>query len=131
MPPAASPAVAETLEESARRIGRHAWLELRLFEILGTWVTAVPELEAKAVVADQSYHHAWHAELWHGLLPSVPHLHAPDLVVPADPTTAEQVDSLVAASGTVERLAGLYEVVLPRLIKLRRRSGEAAGTPSA
>jgi hypothetical protein len=44
----AVPRVAETLEESARRIGGHAWIEQRLFEILGTWVTAVPELEAKA-----------------------------------------------------------------------------------
>jgi hypothetical protein len=111
-----SPAVAETLEESARRIGHHAWIELRLFELLGAWVTAIPELEAKAVVAAQSYHHAWHAELWHGLLPSVPHLHAPDLVVPAGPATAEQIDSLAAAMGTVERLAGLYDVVLPGLI---------------
>jgi hypothetical protein len=107
---------AETLEESARRIGHHAWIEQRLFEILGGWVTAVPELEAKAVLATQSYHHAWHAELWHGLLPSVPQLHAPDLVTPADPGTAQQIDSLTAATGTVERLSGLYEVVLPGLI---------------
>ena len=114
--PAPSPRGAETLEESARRIGQHAWIEQRLFEILGAWVTAVPELEAKAVLATQSYHHAWHAELWHGLLPSVPHIHAPDLVTPADATIAEQIDSLAAATGTVEKLAGLYEVVLPALI---------------
>jgi hypothetical protein len=114
------PAVAEMLEESARRIGHHAWIELRLFETLGAWVTAVPELEAKAVLAAQSYHHAWHAELWHGLLPSVPHLHGPDLVVPAGPATAAQIDSLAEATGTVERLAGLYEVVLPALMDAYR-----------
>jgi hypothetical protein len=114
--PAPSPRRAETLEESARRIGHHAWIEQRLFEILGAWVTAVPELEAKAVLAAQSYHHAWHAELWHGLLPSVPHIHGPDLVTAADPSTAEQIDSLAAATDTVERLARLYEVVLPGLI---------------
>jgi len=68
------------------------------------------------VLATQSYHHAWHAELWHGLLPSVPHLHAPDLVTPADSATTDQIDSLTAATGTVERLSGLYEVVLPGLI---------------
>ena len=114
------PAVAETLEESARRIGHHAWIELRLFETLGAWVAAVPELEAKAVLAAESYHHAWHAELWHGLLPSVPHLHGPDLVVPSGPATAAQIDSLAAATGTVERLAGLYEVVLPALMAAYR-----------
>jgi hypothetical protein len=37
-------------------------------------------------------------------------------VVPAGPATAEQIDSLAAAMGTVERLAGLYDVVLPGLI---------------
>jgi hypothetical protein len=111
-----SVAVAETLEESARRIGHNAWIELRLFETLGAWVTAIPELEPKAVVATQSYHHAWHAELWHGLLPSVPHLHAPDLVVPGDPGTAAQISALGAATGTVERLTLFYEDVLPGLI---------------
>ena len=114
--PAPSPPGVETLEESARHIGHHAWIEQRLFEILGAWVTAVPELEAKAVLATQSYHHAWHAELWHGLLPSVPHIHTPDLVTPADATTAERIGSLAAAKGTVEKLAGLYEVVLPALV---------------
>ena len=47
---------AETLEDSARRIGHHAWVEQRLFETLGTWVPTTPEPEAKALVADQSLH---------------------------------------------------------------------------
>jgi hypothetical protein len=37
-------------------------------------------------------------------------------VTPADAATAEQIDSLAAATGTVERLCSLYEVVLPGLI---------------
>ena len=28
--------VAETIEESGRRIGRHSWVEARLFEIVGS-----------------------------------------------------------------------------------------------
>ena len=30
--------VAETIEESGRRIGHHAWVEARLFEVVGSSV---------------------------------------------------------------------------------------------
>ena len=75
-------AAAETLEASARRIGRHAWVEQNLFETVGGWVTSAPEPAAKAVLAAQSLHHAWRAEQWYGLLPAVPHLAVEDLVTP-------------------------------------------------
>jgi hypothetical protein len=111
-------AAAETIHQSGRRIGGHAWIELRLFETVGAWVTSVPELEAKAVLATQSHHHAWHAELWHGLLPSIPDLRAADLVAPSSPGVAALVDALAdpQAAGTIERLTGLYRVALPHLI---------------
>mgnify|MGYP003403007899 CR=1 FL=1 len=66
--------VAETIDESGRRIGHHAWIEMRLFETVGAWVASVSEPEVKALLAAQSHHHAWHAELWHGLLPGLPHM---------------------------------------------------------
>jgi hypothetical protein len=110
--------VSETIHQSGRRIGGHAWIELRLFETVGAWVTSVPELEAKATLATQSHHHAWHAELWHGLLPSIPDLQAADLVMPGSEGAAALVDALAdpGAAGTVERLTGLYRVALPHLI---------------
>jgi hypothetical protein len=111
--------VAETIEQSGRRIGHHAWIEMRLFETVGAWVTSVPELEVKAVLAAQSHHHAWHAELWHGLLPSIPDLRTADLIAPADDGTRAMVDSLVEPAGpdrTTERLERLYREVIPRLI---------------
>jgi hypothetical protein len=108
---------AETIEQSGRRIGGHAWFELRLFETVGGWVTTVPELEAKATLAAQSHHHAWHAELWHGLLPGIPdHLRPADLVVPAGEGARKLAGALAGSTGTVERLVGLYRVALPQLI---------------
>ncbi len=110
-------AVAETIEQSGCRIGGHAWIELRLFETVGGWVTTVPELEAKATLATQSHHHAWHAELWHGLLPSIPgHPGPADLVAPAGDGAQALVEALAEAPGTVERLVGLYRVTLPYLV---------------
>ena len=111
--------VAETIEQSGRRIGHHAWIEMRLFEIIGAWVGSVPELEVKAVLAAQSHHHAWHAELWHGLLPSIPDLRTADLIAPADGATRAIVDSLAEPAGphgTAQRLELLYRRVVPRLI---------------
>jgi hypothetical protein len=122
--------VAETIEESGRRIGHHEWIELRLFETLGRWAASMPHLDAKLLLDAQSHHHAWHAELWHGLLPTVGDVSAADLVLPADEEQARLIDALAEpcdpdraesdgaaqADSTIERLAGLYRVVLPRLI---------------
>jgi len=113
------PDVAETIDESGRRIGHHAWVEMRLFETLGRWSGSVREPRARALFASQSHHHAWHAEMWHGLLPALPHLPTSDLVTPTDDdaalvatlTALDEADEPVAA-----RLAAVYGTVLPHLV---------------
>lgn len=102
----------------ARRAGAYAWLEMRLFELLGRWATTVPEPAAAAQLGTASRHHAWHAELWHEHLPSIPGLDAAELVAPADVGIAAAVDDLVtAAPGSgVEPLASAYRVLVPRLV---------------
>ena len=101
---------AETLEASAQRIGRHAWVEQNLFETVGGWVTSTPEPAAKAVLAAQSLHHAWRAEQWYGLLPAVPHLAVEDLVTPPPDVLPLPGDE------TAARLAWLVDQALPRLL---------------
>lgn len=80
--------VGETIEVSGRRIGGHAWIETRLFEVLGRWSQIVPDPRARALLARQSRHHGWHAELWHELLPALPHLSYADLVAPNEAAAA-------------------------------------------
>ena len=113
------PDVAETIEESGRRIGHHAWVEMQLFEILGRWSGTVPEPRAQALFASQSHHHAWHAEMWHVLLPALPHLPTADLVAPTEGDAA-LVASLTALDEADEptstRLAAVYATALPHLI---------------
>jgi hypothetical protein len=114
--------VAETIEESGRRIGQRAWVEARLFETLGAWSAAVADPRARARLAAQSHHHAWHAELWRDLLPALPHLPATDLVAPSE-GDSEMIAGLAALDadedGTVPddavRLAAVYEQAMPRL----------------
>jgi hypothetical protein len=112
--------VAESIEASGRHIGHHAWVEMRLFETLGRWSGTVSDPRARALLAAQSHHHAWHAELWHALLPALPHLPAADLVAPSEATselvaTLAELDEAPAPADDVSRLAAIYRVALPRV----------------
>lgn len=107
--PAASPF---THEETVLRVGRYRWVEMKLFEALGGWVATVPELDVKVLLATHAHHHAFHAGLWHDLLP------ARSLTGPA-----AGMDDLMAAmteprgpSQTIEKLVGVYRVLLPHTI---------------
>ena len=108
---------AETIEQTGRRIGGHAWVEMRLFETLGRWSGVVDEPRARVLLAAASRHHAWHAELWMGLLPGLPHLPAADHVAPGDGAAAmvaalEDLDD----APTDQRVAALVQVALPQVI---------------
>lgn len=108
---------ATDLDATAVWVGAAAWLEEQLFELLGGWVTETPEPAVQVLLAAQSHHHAWHTELLRGLVPVRADLPAEPYVVPT-PGAAALVDVLSAATGreaTVERLATLTRVVLPRL----------------
>lgn len=121
-----------TLDETGRLVGGFAWVELRLFEVVGGWVPTTREPEVVAHLAATSRRHAARAELWMGHRPAVAGRDADDLVVAP---TAGAMAALVALAEapdperaaqdggtrtddldlTVARLAGLYRVVAPRL----------------
>ena len=112
-----------TLVDSARLVGGYRWIEARLFEVLGSWVTSETVHEARLHFDVQSQLHAWHSELWAERLPSVEGVSDADSVTVAP---SEGVEKLLSAlggskdgefgSGTLVRLVGLARVVLPRLL---------------
>ena len=112
-----------TLEESARLVGGYRWLELRLFETLGSWVRTVPEVDVKLRFHADAFKHAWHAALWQDLLPRGGEPRADGLTAPPS-TGAEAVLDAVAAPTaaelSVEKLVGVYRVVLPRQVATYR-----------
>lgn len=111
--------VAETIEVSGRRIGGHAWIETRLFEVLGRWSQLVPEPRARALLARQSRHHAWHAELWHKRLPELREMNPDRLAVPPNDEMVRFVEALTepeAPELTIEKLVGVYRVLIPHKI---------------
>jgi hypothetical protein len=108
-----------TVEESARRIGHYAWIEMRLFEALGGWVATVPELDVKTMLGRHCYHHAWHAELWVKRLPELREMKPERLIAPPNPHLEAFVGALTepeASDLTIEKLVGVYRVLLPRKI---------------
>jgi hypothetical protein len=103
------------LEEAARLAGGHRWVELRLFEILGTWVSSTDDVDAKLLFDRHSQHHAWRAEQWWDRLPVLADVDRDALVEVPSAEVAAAGDSLAALEPTVDRLAGAYRVALPRL----------------
>ena len=108
-----------TVEETARRVGNYKWIEMKLFEALGGWVATVPELDVKLRLGTHTYHHAWHAELWHKRLPELREMNPDRLTVPANETLVEFVDAMTEpeeAGQTIEKLVGVYRVLIPHKI---------------
>jgi hypothetical protein len=108
-----------TVEESARRVGHYAWIEMRLFEALGGWVATVPELDVKTTLGRHCYHHAWHAELWHKRLPELREMRPERLIRAPSAALEAFVAALTepeAPELTIEKLVGVYRVLLPRKI---------------
>jgi hypothetical protein len=123
------------IEAAARRAGAHRWVERRLFEILGRWSAEVPVAEAKPLLGAQSLHHAWHAELWAGCLPTLPHLRPDDVTAAPSPAVAAFFDEVGDEAGEADaagRLVGVYRVVVPRLrVAYAGRRAGASGVADA
>jgi hypothetical protein len=107
------------VEETARRVGHYKWVEMRLFEALGGWVATVPELDVKLRLGTHCYKHAWHSELWHKRLPELREMNPERLTVPPNDefvTFMAAVTAPEAAGETIEKLVGVYRVLIPHKI---------------
>ena len=92
---------------------------MRLFEVLGGWVATVPELDVKLRLGTHTYHHAWHAELWHKRLPELREMSPDRLTVPPNDELVAFVAALTepeAPELTIEKLVGVYRVLIPHKI---------------
>ncbi|MGB5758254.1 MAG: hypothetical protein WBM50_15155 [Acidimicrobiales bacterium] len=108
-----------SVEETAVRVGNYKWIEMRIFELMGGWVATVPELDIKLRLGTHCYHHAFHSELWHKRLPELREMNPERLTQPPN----EEMEAFVTALGepesadrTIEKMVGLYRVLLPHLI---------------
>jgi hypothetical protein len=107
------------VEETARRVGNYKWIEMRLFEALGGWVATVPELDVKMRLGTHCYKHAWHSELWHKRLPELREMNPDRLTQPANDEVVKFMEAVTepeAPEQTIEKLVGVYRVLIPHKI---------------
>jgi hypothetical protein len=114
--PPPGPKVALTLTRSAELYGAYRWMERRLFELTGSWAAEAVEPEVRLHLDVVSGQHAWHAELWEARLPMLDGTDREALTRPGGPVAEPLFGALSEPATTVERLAGLYRVVVPRLL---------------
>lgn len=107
-----------TVEESVERIVNYRWAEERLSAALGGWGATIPELDVKAVLGRHCYEHAWHADLWRSRLPELRETDESRAEPPNDEfrTFMDELTSPDAHDLTIEKLVGVYRVLLPHLL---------------
>lgn len=104
------------LDRATALYGTYRWAERRVFELAGAWAVGTAEPAVRVHLDVVSRQHAWHADLWAERLPVLDGVDREALTRPGHPAVATVLERLAAAPGTVARLAGLYRVVVPRLL---------------
>jgi hypothetical protein len=130
-----------SLDASAALVGEYRWIEHALYRLLGEWVDDMPIAAVQVHLDAQSMRHAWHAELWADRLPVLAGADPDGWTAPSAPTTALFAalsgepppapgtgspwpaggEEAMGHPGALPRLAGLYRVVLPRLVTTYER----------
>jgi hypothetical protein len=107
-----------SLDATTALLGDACFLEGACFEVLGGWVASVPEPEVQLMVARHSRHHGDHALRLAELLPRT-RAHDPAATLAAvDGRWGPTIELVRGEPGapTVDRLAGLYQALLPALV---------------
>lgn len=107
-----------TVEESVERIVNYKWAEQHISAAMGGWVATIPELDVKAMFGPHCYQHAWHADLWRTRLPELRESNE-HRAEPANADFAEFMEELTSpddADATIEKLVGIYRVLVPHLL---------------
>ena len=97
------------LRDTARMLVGEAWLERRLFEVLGTWSTAATDPEVARLLAVESRHHGWRASVWDEL---VPVLHDVEPEVPSE--FVALVDALGDLVEPLDQVASVVAILRER-----------------
>ncbi len=128
-----------TLGVTAGLVGGYRWIEQALCELLGGWVTDIALPAVQVHLDAQAARHAWHAELWGDRLPVLAGVDPDGLTRPPEPALGVlsalagavalppvgtsgrswpplERDGAGSGPAALPRLAGLYRVVIPRLV---------------
>jgi hypothetical protein len=116
------------IRDTARSLAHLAWVERRLFEVVGGWVVGTADGEVAAHLAAASMHHGWRASLLEERVPVLHDVDPSELDPPA--SLVAGLDAVAASADDLERLVALAQVVGPRLV-VQHRALLAAATEVA
>ncbi len=113
--------------QRARCVNAFAWIEQRLFEVVGGWASTETDALLKVLFDTESRVHGWNSLLWKNEMPPEGSLRAESsfssedqniLVAPGFVTVMDQIESDWQDTGVVSygHLGVLCKVVLPRLL---------------
>ncbi len=126
-----------SLADAAAVVGGYAWIERQLASVTGEWAALMALPAVQVHLAAQSARHGWHAELWAERLPRLDGVDPEALCRPPSPAVdvaigalgltrrrrgrdggagVDRPASVEGGPGALPLLAGLYRVVLPRLV---------------
>ncbi len=105
-----------TLEETARTLTRYHQVESLLFEVMGDWSGTVPEPEIKVALSAHAQEHAWHAALWRDRLPALGAAGSRQSGRSAPENLVLALRRFESPDQTIEKLVGIYRVLLPHMV---------------
>jgi len=102
-----------SIREKADTVGTFRFLSVWLMETLARWIATTPELEVKVAFGRHVWEFAQHAD---ALGKRTAELRAPlHYTLAPPPAYRAGLDALAARTATAERIAGIYDGVLPAL----------------
>lgn len=117
------------LEDQGRLVGAYRWIELQMFEVLGSWVGREHSDEACLLFDLHSQQHAWHAQVLADRLPVSWSSDRYESCAPG-PGVQRAIQLVGAAEGTLLRLVGAGRFVLARLVAGYTLHIQRAAVPS-
>jgi hypothetical protein len=103
------------IDDLARRVGAYCWAEHRVFELTGRWASGAGDPEIRVYCSAVSARHAGWSAQWRDRLPVRAGVDVAALVAGPGPAAAEAAALLEDQDHPLLQLAGLVDVVLPRL----------------
>ncbi len=103
----------ETIRQKADRVGTFRFISVYLMETLARWIPTTPELEAKVFFGRQVWDFAQHAD-WLGRRTGELRSPMQWSLHPAD-GYLKVLQTMASATGTMERLTGFHDGILPDL----------------
>ncbi len=119
-----------TVQRNLDLLGRYRYLENEFMEIMGSWAFTIVDPEIKIGFGRQMYQDAVHADLLGKRIPELKGRSSHFHLIPPSDGAIRLIETIWKAQGDRLRMAGLYRVLKPALIRAYTAHIAAAELPA-